>query len=331
MHTKINENCNLHQKFLKMNKIYSLIALIYALITLTSCNNSGGDTPTYETRNRAEVYTEDITEIEAYLKAVYIKTVSDNDIVLDSIKTGTPQISVWNQTTYPLQNFTVKNDTRNTFKTDGRIDDNVNYKIYYLVLNEGGGSTPSAIDSTFVTYKGWNLKNKIFDQNFDGLWFTFPDGASSISGFRQILQKVKTAASSTQNSDGSISYLNYGRVMVFIPSGLAYFNTSTSNIDAYAPIAFNINLLKLKERDHDYDRIHSKNEDQNNDKDYFNDDTDGDGTPDFLDYDDDNDGFYTKREIRKPNIIPYEYYNFLEIPANTQGIKIHLDKTAKPN
>lgn len=316
-----------------MKRIYSLIALLALSNAFISCKD---DEPTeeYSVRDRAEVYGEDKTEIETYLKAVYIKSVADNDIVLDSIKTGTPQVSVWDQTTYPLQSFTVKNDSRNSYKTDGRIDDNVDYKLYYLVLNEGGGSTPTSIDSTFVTYKGWNLKNKVFDQNFDGLWFTFPDGASSISGFRQILQKVKTAASSSQNADGSISYLNYGRVVVFIPSGLAYFNTSTSNIDAYAPIAFNINLLKLKERDHDYDRIPSKYEDLNNDKDYFNDDTDGDGTPDFLDYDDDNDGFYTKREIRNDNplLYPYPYYLFNDIPINpTTSKKYHLDKTKTPN
>ena len=312
-----------------MKKIYSLIALLALSNAFISCKD---DEPTeeYSVRDRAEVYGEDKTEIEAYLKAVYIKSIADNDIVLDSIKTGTPQVSVWDQTTYPLQSFTVKNDSRNSYKTDGRIDDNVDYKLYYLVLNEGGGSTPATIDSTFVTYKGWNLKNKVFDQNFDGLWFTFPDGASSISGFRQILQKVKTAASSTQNADGSISYVNYGRVVVFIPSGLAYFNTSTSNIDAYAPIAFNINLLKLKERDHDYDRIPSKYEDLNNDKDYFNDDTDGDGTPDFLDYDDDNDGFYTKREIRIADTNPYQYYLFDNIPLSADGIKVHLDKKDKP-
>jgi len=316
-----------------MKKIYSLIALLALSNAFISCKDDE-TTEEYSVRDRAEVYGEDKTEIEAYLKAVYIKSIADNDIVLDSIKTGTPQVSVWDQTTYPLQSFTVKNDSRNSYKTDGRIDDNVDYKLYYLVLNEGGGSTPTSIDSTFVTYKGWNLKNKVFDQNFDGLWFTFPDGASSISGFRQILQKVKTAASSTQNADGSISYVNYGRVVVFIPSGLAYFNTSTSNIDAYAPIAFNINLLKLKERDHDYDRIPSKYEDLNNDKDYFNDDTDGDGTPDFLDYDDDNDGFYTKREIRNDNplLYPYPYYLFNDIPINpTTSKKYHLDKTKTPN
>lgn len=183
--------------------------------------------------------------------------------------------------------------------------------MHYIVLNQGGGETPTSVDSTFVSYKGWNLKNEVFDQNNSGTWFSFPDVNTSISGFRQVLSQIKTASSFTENTTGSITYNDYGNVVVFIPSGLAYFSSGTPNIGTYAPIAFQIKLFSRKERDHDRDRVSSKYEDFSYvpitgerillpDNDYFNDDTDGDKLPDFIDVDDDGDGFLTKFEITKP-------------------------------
>ena len=65
----------------------------------------------------------------------------------------------------------------------------------------------------------------MFDQNDFGAWFTFPAMYStdqvSISGFRQILPQIKTAASVNVGGDGSVDYTDYGNIIVFIPSGLA--------------------------------------------------------------------------------------------------------------
>ena len=57
-----------------------------------------------------------------------------------------------------------------------------------------------------------------------------------------------------------------------------------------------MNLHTLNVTDHDLDTISSIEEDLNRDNNLFNDDTDGDGIPNFQDIDDDNDGILTKDE-----------------------------------
>ncbi|MFI0426720.1 MAG: FKBP-type peptidyl-prolyl cis-trans isomerase [Flavobacterium sp.] len=305
-----------------MIRVYKIVALLVFPSIFISCNKS--DSGSYDLRDRQTVYDEDILEIEEYLQTHYMTVDANMNAVIDTILPTTTEASIWSQTAYPLQSITVKNDTRDTYLTDGLKDDDVDYKLYYIVLNDGGGNFPTNVDSTFVAYRGWNMENEMFDQNVNGSWFSHPDTNGAISGFRQILSKVKTASSFSENSNGSITYFNYGNVVVFIPSGLAYFNGSNTNIGTYSPIAFQINLFSLKERDHDKDRILSKYEDLNNNGDYFDDDTDGDKLPDFLDFDDDGDGRITKKEIE---ISTGNYYEFANIPLcpGGNGKKKHLD------
>ncbi len=288
---------------MKMKNIFKSSFFVMVAMLVISCNKDDSSNSSIELRNRQDVYDENIAEIEAYLKATYLTVDADLDATVDSIDAG--QVSIWDQLDYPLQSVTVKNDARTTNFTDGRFPDDVDYKLYYIVLNEGGGEFPKSVDSTLVGYKGWNLENKIFDQNDQGVWFTFPQLGQfdpvSISGFRQILSKVRTSPNApTLESDGTLTWSDYGNVLVFIPSGLAYFSSPRAGIGAYKPIAFQTKLYKLKKNDHDRDRVLSVYEDLNNDNDYFNDDTDGDRIPDFLDIDDDGDGFVTKTEIKKP-------------------------------
>ncbi len=312
-----------------MKILFKIVLSLNLILSLISCTSDNNTTP-IEIRDRQEVYDENIIEIEEYLKSNYLTIDANNNATVTAIPDGGTQTSIWDEystdggVTFP--SFTVKNDTRTTLLKDGRIDDDVDYKLYYIVLNEGGGATPTSVDSTLVGYKGWNLENELFDQNSFGAWFSFPEASlSSISGFRQILSKVKTEASHVENSDGSVTRNNYGNVIVFIPSGLAYFSGSRVNIGQYAPIAFQIKLYDLKERDHERDRVLSKYEDINNNNDYFDDDSDADNLPDFLDVDDDADGTLTKTEI---TINTGVYYDFLSIPtcgASGNGKKKHLD------
>ena len=167
-----------------------------------------------------------------------------------------------------------------------------------------------------------------------GFWSSFPaynTYGEIISGYRQILQKIKTATSVIDNGDGTYSFENPGRVIVFIPSGLAYFSESKGFIAAYSPLIFDISLISLREADHDNDSILDKFEDVNGNGNLWDDDTDGDGKPDFLDIDDDGDGYTTKEEItyttteNGQTII--KLYSFNEIPTCNGGlIKKHLDK-----
>ena len=169
------------------------------------------------------------------------------------------------------------------------------YKVYYLELRLGTGESPTRIDSSFVSYKG-NLIDDVsvtFDQSANPVWFPLED---VIRGWGEIIPEFKTGTH-TANPDGTITFDNYGAGVMFLPSGLGYFNTATGNIPSYACLIFNFKLYNLEFRDHDRDRILSKYEYGLN----FNaeaNDTDSDGIPDFIDVDDDGDGVLTKNEIK---------------------------------
>ena len=129
-HTKIKENCILRLKFNCMkSKFYLLSAL--ALIILQSCSKSSGSDEV-ELRDRQEVYDENIVEIETYLQSNYMTVDSDMNVIVDSIDAG--QTSIWDEYNMASSYITVKNDDRNTLLTDGRVDDDVDYKLYYVVL-----------------------------------------------------------------------------------------------------------------------------------------------------------------------------------------------------
>ena len=315
------------KRFLKYTCLASL------LIGIWSCSkdDSVADVPV---RDRQEVYDDNITKIESFLKSNSITIVDENSISFDSITPGASN-SIWNQTDYPLQYIEVKNDVRTSNKVDGLINDPVTYKLYYMIINEGGGENPITIDNAFTRYAGYKLDYSIFDKNDLGFWSGFPETSytptSVISGYRQILTKIKTASSITENSDGTLTYNNAGRVIVFIPSGLGYFNSAQLNIPGYSPLIFDITLVQRNFADHDNDGILSINEDVNGNGDFWDDDTDGDGIPNFLDLDDDGDGYTTREEItykiEEGGVIVSKLYPFDEIPNCDNGtVKKHLDK-----
>ena len=286
------------------------MSLISLSCFIFSCEKTPDPVPVV-VREFATQYAVDKDSIEFYLKNNYLTTITTNgqvDIETAKITSSTTQVSIWNNTTYPLQSVTVTNDNRVSLFVNGKSTDPVQYKLYYLVLNQGGGQNPRSIDSTYTSYKGWTLNNKIFDRSSEPIWSTFPAlsvaETTLISGYRQILSQIKTAAAVNVAADGSVNYTNMGSVVVFIPSGLGYFNISRTGINAYSCIAFRIRLHTMRQRDHDNDLIRSFNEDLNADGDFFNDDTDGDNAPDFLDTDDDGDNFLTRNEIRNQKRIP---------------------------
>ena len=81
-----------------------------------------------------------------------------------------------------------------------------------------------------------------------------------------------------------------------IKSGLGYFGNGTGNINPYSPLIFQVNLLTLNRTDHDNDSVPTILEDLDGDHNFDNDDTDGDGFPNYLDADDDGDDVLTKDE-----------------------------------
>lgn len=301
-------------------------------LLLWNCKPDDNSTTVVD-RDRQEVFNENIKEIETFLKTNSVEVLEDG-VSFETVASEANN-SIWKQTEYPLQSITVKNLP---YYTSSQVlqkqDDPVEYKIYYLILNEGGGETPAIHDDAFTSYTGYSFDKEIFDKYQFGFWSAYPAYSTyteTISGYRQILQKIKTATSIIDNGDGTYTYENPGRVLVFIPSGLGYFSSPSGSIGAYDPLIFDITLIAKKDADHDNDGILDKYEDVNGNGDLWDDDTDADGKANFIDLDDDGDGYTTREEITYTTTVDGEtvtkLYDFDKIPTCPGGsVKKHLDK-----
>jgi len=281
------------------NRILFLFALS---ISLFSCK-SDDNTPYVPPRDYGEQYAAEILQIEEYLATHYI-TISGTDVTITKI----PE----NGTETPISEHPDL-----TFKTVDKHD--IQYKLYYLKLNEGENQRPSHVDSVFVNYRGFLTDNKQFDNKPNPIWFSLD---TTIEGFSQIMPEFKTGTynTTTEAFEGS------GFGVVFIPSGLGYYNVipqSAPQITAYSTLVFSFSLNTLHYNDHDRDGIPSYLEVANLGDDPRKYDSDSDGTPNYLDIDDDNDGTITKKEIEDENGDPLP---FDQIPTCQGGtVKVHLD------
>mgnify|MGYP003607801759 CR=1 FL=1 len=336
-----------------MKSLFKIVFLFTVIASIFSCQNQDEATVA-PARPYKDVYNEDLVKIEEFLDTHYVEVDANFNTEFFEIPVGGTQTAI--------------SAMPELISIDRNIHD-ISYKIYFLKLREGLGESPTRIDSSFVSYKG-NLMADVaitFDQSISPVWFQLED---VIRGWGEIIPQFKTGTH-VANADGTITFADYGAGVMFLPSGLGYFNTATGNIPSYSPLIFNFKLYNLDYRDHDRDRILSKDEyrkpeldgvvDYVNGKINFNAtplDTDADGIPDYLDVDDDGDGFMTKFEIKKP--VPLLagqgsslYYPFNPIADNPltpltdesepKGIpdasgngttiarlKRHLDKTVKP-
>ena len=171
----------------------------------------------------------------------------------------------------------------------------VDYTINIIKVMEGAGEKAKFSDSTFVSYRGELLNRESFDASTTPVWF---DLVNTIPGFGQSLNEFAGASGFEVNADNTITWSNdFGIGSVFIPSGLGYFSTARTGIPAYSPLVFNIQVFAANEADHDHDGIPSYMEDLDGDENVLNDDTDGDLIANFSDPDDDGDFVATKEEI----------------------------------
>ncbi len=315
-----------------MNKVKFYFIWPLVSIILFSCEKDDSATAP-PPRDYAVQYPVDLDSIESYLQTHSFSVIEEEgriDVKIDTFIVGNAEgkVSIWDNTDYPLQFKMVKSDNRVSNLVSGTSLDPVEYKMYYLRINEGGGASTTRFDSTFVSYRGWRLDNKQVDINNTPSWATYPElsvnETALISGFRQFIPLLKGAESVSVGGDGVVTFNNYGVGVVFLPSGIAYYNNSRLNIPAYSPLVFTVRLHSVRERDHDRDGILSKFENGAGVEDLYTVDTDGDNIPDFLDIDDDNDNVRTFVEIRNPDT--GQPYAFDQIPTCTGGtLKKHLD------
>jgi len=207
-------------------------------------------------------------------------------------------------------------------ETQEVIYNDIAYKLYVLKQNEGATVSPTNIDSIYCTYTGMLLDSTVFDSKSNFSWNIVDKPATLdnlIPGWQYGFTNFK-GGNVVINADESFDFEDYGKGVLFIPSGLAYGNKESAIIAANSPLIFEISLKDVKLRDYDLDGILSNDEDRNHDGDVKNDDTDGDLIPNFADSDDDGDGKLTRDEDTNNN------GNWFDDDADGDGIPNFLDK-----
>ena len=337
------------QKSAIMNKFKFYFILLITTVTLFSCskNDTAELTPP---RAYADQYITDIADIEDYLKANYITVidhpgfVDDQDVTIGKLDVDHP-ISIWDQKKYQLLIRPVKLH-------------NVDYKLYYLVLRPGTGESPCNVDGVFTSYRGDYLsrdattkvisatkfeENK-YPQSFFSLYNTVTGWGETFPQFKKGTSKEHLVSG---KPDGTIDYFDFGAGVMFLPSGLGYYNTGSNSIPAYAPLVFSFKLYEIQRLDQDADGIPSFQEGNGDGYVYiyantvnyptppddiirYADDTDKDGIPNFLDIDDDGDNYTTKLELKKPD---GTYHTFETVPScsgSSTSVKRYLTADCKP-
>jgi hypothetical protein len=303
-----------------MNKFrfYFILSIIAAVFF--SCTSSTDSETTVAIRDYAVQFDADNILIETYLKTHYIKFTdtnvtlatpdfADKEFTLATITDDKTQVSLWSflgKTTFPQ------------LKVRPFYVETVEHKMYALILREGVNARPINVDGVYAGYKGEILDGTVFDSSTNSEQLYNLDGSSTgggagvIRGWSEFFPFLRSGKY-TPNADGTVSYSDYGVGVMFLPSVLGYYSSAQTGIDAYSPIIFTVKLFGVKRYDHDADGIPSYLEDLDGDNYMYSvagyfaatgkilDDTDSDGIANFLDIDDDADGYITKLEIKKPN------------------------------
>ena len=141
----------------------------------------------------------------------------------------------------------------------------VRHTLYYMILQEGVGTTTTIADSVYVNYKGQLLDLSVFDKTETqslSYWMDLIGNivtqrpAGTIKGFREGVALLKSSADNklSNNTDGTLNAPTDGGIGVFfIPSGLGYFSNTQSKIPAYSPLIFTVRLIATRRADHDHD------------------------------------------------------------------------------
>lgn len=306
-----------------MNRILKALSLLSLIALFSACKSD--DDKVVPPRDRGVQYATEKVLIEEYLKSHYVTVNAETfDATFTSIPKGGTQTSIWDQQEYPLKSLEVTRD-------------DILYTVYYLSFREGTGKQPTLADNVTVTYRGTNFENKQFDyQPISSTPLVMPQ---LIKGWWSVLPLFKGGEYVDVPGEPA-EFTNYGAGAMFLPSGLAYFNSSPNTlVSAYSPLVFTFQLMDVTYTDLDGDGILNRYEVKEgldaNGKPYTLEttDTDGDEIPDYLDVDDDGDGTLTRDEIRIPGTTN-QFYEFENIPSCTpenpsNTLKKHLDPSCR--
>lgn len=244
-----------------------------------SCDDqTNGFVNPYENFNYEEQAIIDNDSIVKFLKNNYY------DYSVDSVKTlVSGQVALFDET--------------DKLKSINVISNDIEHTVYAYVANQGipepVKGNPTVMDSVFVKYSGQafintDLQTTNFDKNDSGIWFTLNSVIKGWThGFTKFLGGELKKGPNGEPFNGPVTYLNTGKGVLFIPSGLAYPSSNLNNINSplvNTNLMFYIELLDLVENtDHDNDGTPSIEEDANGDGDPTNDFSDN-SNPDLPDY-----------------------------------------------
>jgi len=269
---------------------YIFNILIFSFFCYSCDENQSESQSSSPARDRTEQQSADLDSLQNYLNSHYFNSGYIND--LQTYPTiGDIEISKLNEGDELPPNTTLLIDAVEQRHT---IYEETNYTYYVLEINEGQGDQPHFTDQVRVNYEGFLLDNTVFDESVTS---TDIDLAFSIVGWNRVLSQFKTAETYLINGDGTVSFINYGIGVMFLPSGLSYFDSAAPGIPSYSNLIFKFELHQYKIMDHDNDYIPTYMEDINGDLNILNDNSDSDQLNDFSDTDDDGDGYSTYREV----------------------------------
>ena len=293
-----------------MNKFKLYFIVFATLAVLFSCNKA--DSPEIiPPRDFKVQYISDSLVIHKYLKDYCIDSSDVNQVFkLRKIIPGSSDIALLNSSRL----CSIK-----------PIYDGVEYTVYYIKTREGSASgiSPVRVDQVLAAYRGaylndestLEIQNNIRSTDFE--YIPYPENFiylnQTIRGWQEIIPLFKSGQIVNTSGSDPVNYTDFGAGVMFLPSGLAYYNIGSGSIPSYSPLVFSFKLYDVRRADQDGDGIFSIDESNESNGVYdFTKDTDGDGSPDYLDIDDDGDGYFTKTETKytdSAGVVHYYPYN----------------------
>jgi len=229
---------------------------VIGLLFAVSCKKNDSKTAT-PPRDVTEVRNENNAAIENFLKThsyTFSPTATISETVVFTTTSNTAD-AIFN-------NSNLKRLELDVYDANSQ---RVRHTLYYMILQEGVGTTTTIADSVYVNYKGQLLDLSVFDKTETqslSYWMDLIGNivtqrpAGTIKGFREGVALLKSSADNklSNNTDGTLNAPTDGGIGVFfIPSGLGYFSNTQSKIPAYSPLIFTVRLIATRRADHDHD------------------------------------------------------------------------------
>lgn len=298
---------------MKIKTLKFALVLLASVALFISCSSDDDSGSSFVEADRTEQQELDNAEILAYLNSHYYNSSffesgsnhKYTDIIISELPTDDDgnYLDLPDPTNNTLLISAVETRTVTFMETD--------YEYYVLSLNQGEGDAPKFTDKVRVRYEGRSINENVGGEEavFDSsatpvslnLQTDYVSQLGAIKAWQLVMPTFKAAIEGDFSIvDGVVSYNNPGLGLMFVPSGLAYFSgVSTGSI--YDNLIFKFELLQFETEDHDNDGIPSYIEDLNGNLELEDDDTDGDGFYNFIDFDDDGDDVLTIDELI-PNV-----------------------------